>query len=283
MIRPMVALAAVVTLSLTLVESTAAEPMDVMMDPNEPRVGDIVRVSLRLPTGIRSGEVTFAGKTLPGFDTGGLLNVYLGIDLDTKPGPHEISYVMGEEKGTLTLDVKPRSFETESLAVEKKYTAPDKATQARIEREAKELEGIWRGVTRERLWMKAFVRPATGALGSSFGLRRVFNKKPKSPHAGVDIKAPTGAEVTAANRGKVVLARDLFFTGNTVIIDHGLGLFTVYAHLSRIDVEEGATVERAARIGLVGATGRATGPHLHFGVKLAGARVDPATLPGMML
>jgi murein DD-endopeptidase MepM/ murein hydrolase activator NlpD len=254
-----------------------------MMDPREPRVGDILRLSLRLPVGVKTGEVTLAGRTVPGFDTGGLLNVYLGIDLDVKPGAHEVTYVMGQEKGSLSLDIKERKFETESLAVAPKYTAPDKATQARIDREAKELDEIWRRVTRERLWSKAFVRPAEGALGSSFGLRRVFNKKPRSPHAGVDIKAPVGAEVVAANRGTVVLARDLFFTGNTVIIDHGLGLYTIYAHLSRIDVEAGAPVERSARIGLVGATGRATGPHLHWGVKIAGARVDPATLPGMRM
>ena len=269
--------------ALLLVHNAEAQTTEIIVDPNEPRVGDIVRLSLRLPTGARNGEVTFAGKTIPGFETGGLLNVYVGIDLDTKPGAHEFSYVMGEDRGTLTFNVKERAFETESLTVEKKYTAPSKETQARIEREAKELEEIWQRVTRDRLWGKAFVRPASGPLGSAFGLRRVFNKKPKSPHAGVDIKAPAGAEVVAANHGKVVLARDLFFTGNTVIIDHGLGLYTVYAHLSRIDVEAGATVERAARIGLVGATGRATGPHLHFGVKLAGARVDPATLPGMLL
>jgi len=155
--------------------------------------------------------------------------------------------------------------------------------RARKHREAKALDAIWQHVTSERLWTKAFVRPAEGALGSAFGLRRVFNGKPKSPHAGVDIKAPSGAGVFAANSGKVVLARDLFFTGNTVVIDHGLGLYTVYAHLSKIDVEEGSAVARAAQIGVVGATGRVTGPHLHFGVKLTGARVDPATLPGMLL
>jgi len=260
-----------------------AQMPEVMMDPLEPRVGDIVRLSLRLPAGVKTGEATLAGRTVPGFETGGLLNVYLGIDLDVKPGVHEVSYVMGAERGSLPLTIKDRKFESESLEVAPEYAEPDKKTQARIDREAKELDEIWSRVTRERLWGKAFVRPLAGELGSSFGLRRVFNKQPRSPHAGLDIKAPIGAEVFATNRGTVALARDLFFTGNTVIIDHGLGLYTIYAHLSRIDVDAGAPVERAARIGLVGATGRVTGPHLHWGVKVVGARVDPATLPGMLM
>jgi murein DD-endopeptidase MepM/ murein hydrolase activator NlpD len=260
-----------------------AQVEEVMMDPREPRVGDIVRVSLRLPTGVKAGEMTFAGKTVPGFETGGLLNAYIGIDLDTKPGEHAVGYAMGSAKGAIPLTVAARTFETESLKVAPKYTKLDKPTQARVDREAKELNAIWQRITKERLWTKSFVRPAMGELGSSFGLRRVFNDEPKSPHAGLDIKAPTGTEVYAANQGTIALARELFYTGNTVVIDHGLGLYTIYAHLSRIDVEAGKPVERAQRVGLVGATGRVTGPHLHWGVKLLGARVDPATLPGMSL
>ena len=260
-----------------------ADVSDWVIDPEEPRVGDIVRVSIRLPAGVRSGTVTFEGRTLPGFETGGLLNAYFGIDLDVKPGAYRVAYEMGAETGTLPFVVKSREFATEELKVAPKYTEPDKKTQERIDREAKELNALWAGVSPQRLWSKGFVLPAAGPLGSPFGLRRVFNKKPKSPHAGVDIKAAQGAEVYASNAGKVVLANELFFTGNTVIIDHGLGLYTVYAHLSRTDVTAGADVERAALVGLVGATGRATGPHLHWGVKLAGARVDPTTLPGMAL
>ena len=271
-----------VVLALAWVANGRAQSQEPFMEPSRPRVGDIVRISLRLPAGVRTGEVTFGGRTIPGFDTGGILNVYVGIDLDVKPGTHEVTYTMGEEKGSFTIDVATREFATEALEVEEKYTELDAPTQARVAREAKELEAIWQRVTHERLWAKAFVRPTKGDLGSPFGLRRVFNKKPKSPHAGVDIKAATGTPVAAANRGNVVLARELFYTGNTVIIDHGLGLYSIYAHLSRIDVEAGAPVERAARIGLVGATGRVTGPHLHWGVRLAGARVDPTTLPGIV-
>ena len=277
-------LAVTVAVSLFGAQVVRAQTLDeVMMEPREPRVGDIVRISLRLPTGVKGGQMTFAGRSVPGFETGGILNAYIGIDLDTKPGDHTVAYVMGSEKGAVPITVAARTFETESLEVEPKYTKLDKPTQVRVEHEAKELDEIWQRVTPARLWTKSFVRPAVGGLGSSFGLRRVFNEEPKSPHAGLDIKAPTGTEVYAANRGTVALARELFYTGNTVVIDHGLGLYTIYAHLSRIDVEAGKPVERAQRVGLVGATGRVTGPHLHWGVKLLGARVDPATLPGMTL
>jgi murein DD-endopeptidase MepM/ murein hydrolase activator NlpD len=264
-----------------------AQMEDFVLDPPEPRVGDVVRFTISLTGGAQTGSATFAGKKVPGFQTGGLLNVYFGVDLDVAPGPHELEYEMPgikkTEKGTVPVLVKPREFASESLEVEPKYTELDAASRERAEREAKELEAIWSTATPQRLWMKAFVPPAVGPLGSPFGLRRVFNDEPKSPHSGIDIKAPTGAEVYAANTGKVVLAKELFYTGNTVIVDHGLGLYTIYAHLSRIDVAVGADVERAKAIGLVGATGRVTGPHLHWAAKIVGARVDPATLPGMTL
>ena len=272
---------------MLLAPGARAQERDYILDPPEPRVGDIVRLTVSLTGGARTGSATFNGKKVPGFQTGGLLNVYLGVDLDVKPGSYEIEYEMPGLKetlrGSVPLRVLPREFATESLEVEPKYTELDPASQERVDREAKELEAIWSQATSERLWAKAFVTPAVGPLGSPFGLRRVFNDEPKSPHSGIDIKAPQGAEVYASNGGKVVLAKELFFTGNTVIIDHGLGLYTVYAHLSRIDVKAGDDIERAKVLGLVGATGRVTGPHLHWGAKIVGARVDPTTLPGMTL
>jgi murein DD-endopeptidase MepM/ murein hydrolase activator NlpD len=269
-----------------LTPSARAQEVDYVLDPPEPRVGDVVRFTISLTRGALTGSATFAGKTVPGFQTGGLLNVYFGIDLDVKPGSHQLEYEMPARnnevvKGSVLVLVKPREFATESLEVEEKYTALDEATQQRADREAKELEAIWSTASPQRLWAKAFVPPAAGPLGSPFGLRRMFNGEPRSPHSGLDIKAPLGAEVYAANAGKVVLVKDLFFTGNTVILDHGLGLYTVYAHLSRIDVATGDDVGRAKVVGLVGATGRVTGPHLHWAAKIVGARVDPGTLPGM--
>jgi hypothetical protein len=264
----------------------AYDPTVFMLVPSEPRPGDIVRVTINLAPPARGGVVIFDGRRFPGFVTGGLLNAFIGVDLDVAPGLHALAWELGdggELKGGREITIHPREFAVERLTVDSKYTALDEASQARADREAAQLEEIWSTITPERLWAKAFVRPAAGALGSPFGLRRYFNDEPRSPHAGLDVKAPQGAEVFATNAGRVALARDLFFTGNTVVLDHGMGLYTIYAHLSRIDVAEGAAVERSQRIGLVGATGRATGPHLHWGVRLGGARVDPSLLPGLVL
>jgi len=259
------------------------QPEGSFVVPPTPRSGEIVRFSLRLPAGAHGGEVSLDGRTLPGFVTGGILNVYMGIDMDVKPGPHEVSYKMGNASGSWQLEIGPREFASEALTVESKYTDLDKATLDRVAKERTRLAKIWKTVTKERLWAKSFVKPADGPNGSPFGLRRFFNKKPKSPHSGLDIKAPAGSGIFASNAGRVVVASDLFFTGNTVVIDHGLGLYTIYAHMSRIDVKEGDLVERSQALGLVGATGRVTGPHLHWAVKLGGARVDPSTLPGVLL
>jgi murein DD-endopeptidase MepM/ murein hydrolase activator NlpD len=120
-----------------------------------------------------------------------------------------------------------------------------------------------------------FIRPVPHRANSRFGTRSVFNGEPRVPHGGTDFLSPVGTPVKAPNAGRVVVARDLFFTGNTVIVDHGFGTFSMLAHLSRIDVAEGESVARGRIVGLVGATGRVTGPHLHWSLRVAGARVDP--------
>lgn len=265
----------------TSADAGPAAPDDWMIDPDPARVGEVLRVTFRLPAGVKTGSITFGGQTVPGFETGGLLSAYVGVDLDAEPGRHDVGYRAGDLVGTVSVTVEDREFATESLTVDPEYVDLDDAGKTRVEREAEKLEALWRTASASRLWTKGFVQPAAGDLGSPFGLRRVFNGEARNRHAGVDILSPPDAGVFASNHGTVVLAENLFYTGNTVIIDHGLGLYTVYAHLSKIEVEKGAAVERAQRIGAVGATGRVTGPHLHWGVRAAGARVDPMTLPGM--
>jgi murein DD-endopeptidase MepM/ murein hydrolase activator NlpD len=120
--------------------------------------------------------------------------------------------------------------------------------------------------------------PIPGGVGSNFGKKRVFNGESRNPHNGADLRATTGTPIRSTNRGRVVLAKDLFFTGNTVIVDHGLGIYTLYAHLSRIQVEKDSIVDRGQVVGLAGATGRVTGPHLHWGARVQTARVDPFSL-----
>ncbi len=259
------------------------DPAVFLVAPREPAQGDIVRVTMDMPKGATGGTVTFLGKTYPGFVSSGLLNVYIGVDMDTHAGLHPIRYDFGGESGSREISIRARTYDTERLTVPEKYTELDDQTLARVNAEAERLNALWNEISGQRLWTESFLKPATGPNGSPFGLRRYFNGKPRRPHSGLDIKAPEGSEVYASNVGKVVLAEDLFFTGNTVVIDHGMGLFTLYAHLQRIDVKVGQSVERSQRLGLVGKTGRVTGPHLHWAVRLGRMRVDPSTLPGVLL
>ena len=149
----------------------------------------------------------------------------------------------------------------------------------RSSREAARLRALYATVTPERFWRGRFTRPVAGDdPGGGFGSRRIINGQPRMPHSGVDFAAERGTQVVAANRGRVALVGDFFFAGRFVVLDHGLGLYTLYFHLDRQDVAEGALVERGAPIGVVGATGRATGPHLHWAAQLGSARVDPSTL-----
>jgi murein DD-endopeptidase MepM/ murein hydrolase activator NlpD len=167
------------------------------------------------------------------------------------------------------------------LKVAEQFVQLSKTNLARATKEAAETDAIFKTTTPQALWDRAFASPIPGRAGTNFGHRRVFNGEPRAPHGGADLRATTGTPIRATNRGRVVLAKNLFFTGNTVILDHGLGIYSLYAHLSRIDVARGAMVTGGQRIGLAGATGRVTGPHLHWAIRAQGARVDPFTLVGM--
>jgi len=169
-------------------------------------------------------------------------------------------------------------FRTRRLTVNEAFVTPPASEQARIDREAALLNSVWNASAPERLWAAAFVRPVPQEANSAFGTRSIFNGKPRNAHGGADFLSPSGTPIHAPNAGRVAVARDLYFSGNTVIIDHGLGLFSMLAHMSAIDVHEGDRVTAGQVLGRVGATGRVTGPHLHWAVRASGARVDPLSL-----
>jgi murein DD-endopeptidase MepM/ murein hydrolase activator NlpD len=178
--------------------------------------------------------------------------------------------------------VRPKTFVTQHLALPPHQVDLDAATLARVEREQAEFRGALADSVGERLWRGAFRMPVEGGVATGgFGLRRVINGQPRSPHAGYDWAAPTGTPVAAANAGRVALVAEHFFAGRLVVLDHGLGLFTYYFHLDGTTVSTGERVAKGQPIGAVGATGRVTGPHLHLGVSIAQARVDPESLLGL--
>jgi murein DD-endopeptidase MepM/ murein hydrolase activator NlpD len=204
----------------------------------------------------------------------------LGVDLQKPPGKYELAVAVETQNGghlhcTEMVDVQEGHFATENLTVKKQFVEPDPAQLARAEAETKRLREIFDHVTPERLWEGPFREPLDGEFkGTNFGKRRVLNGQPGSPHSGVDFPAPTGTPVHSAQSGRVVLAEPLYFSGNTVIVDHGLGIYTFYGHFSEIDAKVGEEVKSGTVLGKVGATGRVTGPHLHWGLEVERARVN---------
>ena len=208
----------------------------------------------------------------------------LGVDLEKTPGDYELSVSATTEDGkhaecSATLVVRAGKFATESLTVQKQFVEPNEQQAQRAVAEQEKLREIFDHITPEKLWHGPFRLPLTGGVrGTNFGKRRILNGQPRSPHTGADFPAPTGTPIHATQSGRVVLAEELYFSGNTVIIDHGLGIYSLYGHLSATDVGVGDDVKAGAVIGKVGATGRVTGPHLHWGVTVNKARVNPVQL-----
>ncbi len=216
-------------------------------------------------------------------DAGRRFEALLGVDFDRAVGPGSITFeaegLCGDvHRARHDLAVVSGRFPTQSLKVAPAYVEPPESELDRIREDRERVARVWDMPARPRLWQRAFQPPVGSAIHDNFGARRVFNGRPRSPHDGVDIAAPLGAPVTAPAPGVVALAAELYFSGGTVILDHGAGLFTTYFHLSRIDVTDGEAVAAGRTIGRVGATGRATGPHLHWGARLHRARVNPLDL-----
>jgi murein DD-endopeptidase MepM/ murein hydrolase activator NlpD len=282
-------LLAALGLLFTAQASAAAEKAAVAWHPSKPRVGDVAWILVQdVPdTGFVEGSVD--GKPLTFFPYAGGYAALFGIDLDTKPGNHvwRVGVVEpGREPRTAQgiVRILRRDFHVERLTVPNTMVDLDPETERRAVAEGKQLATLYRTITPERIWRGKFTAPVgTTKAGTGFGARRIINGQPRSPHSGNDYSAPKGTPVIAVNAGKVALVGEFFFPGRLVILDHGLGLYTAYFHLDTIAVVEGERVERGQTLGTVGATGRATGPHLHFGAQVAGARIDPTTLLGLSL
>jgi len=207
-----------------------------------------------------------------------------GVDLERAPGEQPLELIFEFDDGSTqtrvsNVMVRDQTFPTQRLDVEPKYVELSEENEVRTAREREEINAIYAKITPEAMWAEPFATPVPGVTGGrNFGQRRVFNDQPRAPHSGADLTAATGTPIHAANRGRVVLAKHLFFSGNAVFVDHGLGIYSVYLHLSEIRVEPGQRVLRGEVVGLAGATGRVTGAHLHWGVRAQGARVDPFSL-----
>jgi murein DD-endopeptidase MepM/ murein hydrolase activator NlpD len=258
---------AAVTLTPAVVEAGSPELIRVLAPANAKIDGDWLGKPLQFFRG-RGGHAWFA---------------LAGVDVEGAVGPSTLRITVRARKGgerdlTRTVEIHPAAYRTAELTVEPQFVEPGPEALKQIQSEVQLKEKIFAQSAPQRLWTGNFRAPVRAVPSDKFGTSRVFNGKLASIHKGLDFRAKEGTAVRAANRGVVALARPLYYEGNCVVIDHGLGLFTISMHLSRIDVEEGQRVVPGERLGLSGATGRVSGPHLHWGVRWQGAYLDPAKL-----
>jgi murein DD-endopeptidase MepM/ murein hydrolase activator NlpD len=246
--------------------------------------GEIIVVSIKNDLAIKSAQVWFLnGKYfLSRNQSNTELLAFIGLNLELEPGLYTmkifIEKVKGWESVEKPIQVVAKEFPVKRLWVPERYIKPPPEFRDRIKFEAEILSIIYGKETDQWLGEGQFILPSSGEVYPNFGQRRIYNNEVHSLHRGVDISDTWGAPVRASNSGRVVLADNLYFSGNTVVIDHGIGLFTIYCHFLRMRVKRGEMIKKGQIIGNVGATGRASGPHLHWGVNVFGTSIDPLSI-----
>ena len=251
--------------------------------------GSIMLVNLHLPAEFKGVPVLtaqFGDEKVPFYRLPsrgeGVYQAPLGVPHSFKPGPSKILVTIGEGEKAKVLElgfnVTNAGYKTESLKVAGNHVNPRRKDMIRIEKETVEIKALYERMTLTKFWKGPFRLPINSAIKSPFGTKRLYNGEMRNFHQGLDLAARIGTPIHAAAPGIVAMAQNLFFTGNTVILDHGYGVFTIYAHMSRFKIKKGDTVEDNQIIGLAGMTGRATGPHLHWGAVVQKAKVNPLEL-----
>lgn len=260
---------------LLWVSLTGALAAEVALPTANAVPGGVAIVQLNLASEPKP-EVNFADKRVMVVARGQHWFAVVGIPLDVVPGQYNLIAKQQDDIVEYPVRVQAKDYPVQHLVVRNKnHVEPDPAELARIASERERLGAAFASWTPNDAPELRFDMPAQGRLSSQFGLRRFFNNQPRQPHGGLDIAAPIGTRVNAPARGSVVATGDFFFNGNTVLIDHGQGLVSMYCHLSKIDVMPGQELKRGEKIGEVGNSGRATGPHLHWTVSLNKSAVDP--------
>ncbi len=258
-------------------------PFPVTLSTFEPAQGEPVLVEVSPLPRADSVVMIWKGKEVPMKKDGpGRFLGLFGVDLLEKPGKAVLSFRAAGDGEAFRFDaeivIREKDFPVQEITLPKEMTQFDKETLGRINREARRLAKRFSRVSSPPVWSFPFLPPVADFRPKGFGSRRVINGEPRSPHAGVDVSLPAGTPVVAIAGGVVAFAGEQFFGGNSVVLDHGGSVFSIYYHLREYAVSEGQNVIRGERIGAVGASGRATGPHLHFSVRAAGGRIDPSLL-----
>jgi murein DD-endopeptidase MepM/ murein hydrolase activator NlpD len=261
--------------------------LSISVSTSAPALGDPVVVEVAANGAVDNLVLRWKGAAWPMREIApGRYEGLIGVDLDDPVGTAAVaaegSLDGARVRAEAVVTISPREFAVQALTLPKGMAEFDNATLLRIGAEATELSLRFSRVTPPR-WRTPFLPPVEEYRPTNFGARRVINGDPRMPHSAVDIRLPAGTPVRAIADGQIAFAGEQFFGGRSVVIDHGGGVFSVYYHLKEFPVAEGQEISRGDRVGSVGATGRATGPHLHFGVRVPGGRVDPTrllSLPG---
>ncbi len=243
------------------------------------RPGKVDLLKFKTVQGIEGAKLLCRGRDIAYVIDGDYAYAYISESYFSKLTPYQCLLKKNNEQ-IIVAEVKVVKFKfpTEKLNVDKKRVVLSKKDQRRVIQERKRTKQIYAAGNSERYFSTPFIAPLATKLTSQYGSRRLFNNMKKTQHLGIDYRSPIGLPIPVANNGKVVLAEHLFYSGNVVIIDHGIGIFSMYGHMSKIKVEVGEMVSQGDILGLAGKTGRVTGPHLHWGVKVGGRWVDGYSL-----
>jgi murein DD-endopeptidase MepM/ murein hydrolase activator NlpD len=266
---------------LSPVETRPSSGLDVTLTPSIIGQGEVALLSIQ-KLGNAKPTVIWMGKkiTLLSDNKNTAWAGFIGVDLTTKPGRYNINITFSDstKPHAITVNVLSRDYGSRRLTLPKKMVELDTATLKRVRKESKTVKGLFISSGKNPLWVGKWIRPVPGMIVSPFGCRSIINGMERSPHSGVDLKTAEGDPIKAPNTGTVALVAHHFFSGLSIVIDHGGGIQSMYFHLSKDFVKVGQVVEKGAIIGLAGSSGRVTGPHLHFGIRLNNRRIDPIQL-----
>jgi Peptidase family M23 len=294
MIRNLRKLFTLITFSLlaelSLFGQTDSPIKNVFWQPNDLQPGSVTFFTVELNREAAKVSGQFLGKELLFFYSGkaGVWYSLAGVDVETTPGTYDLRIRVALPGGRVARSVKPVEigtveFRTGDVNVPENFVKPDEASQKKIAADQRLKVRAFAHFIPTAQWSGNFIKPVEAPLTDSFGMTHIFNEELTSEHRGTDFPIKEGSPVMTSNSGTVVLARELFYEGNCVVLDHGQHFFTIYMHLSKIQVREGQKVRKRQPLGLSGATGRVTGPHLHMGVRWEGSYVDPTKLLALTL
>jgi len=260
-----------------LLTPCTSNSFNIKAQPTEAFPGDVIFLKITSDNA-SIPEAFFRGKEIKFYKLQeNEYGAFIPVDINTPPDDYSINVKSAGIGASLSVKIKPYAFPTKKITLPEAKVTLSPEDSLRVEREYLMQEEIWKYAT-EKSWGGGFISPTDTAVSEKFGVTRIMNEKKNSVHLGIDMKGKSGAPVKAINSGRVVMRDKLFYGGNTLIIDHGMGLLSVYMHLSGFNFESGAEVAKGDVIGFIGMTGRATGPHLHMSVKLQGVSINPEAL-----